>query len=114
VAFSLATGEPVSWQRTRPGPGWYAFACAYVDMKWDAASAKYRRSIARALAAATPALVTGKQARQRVAAPGPGQLGVQHQAPGVRPADVAGSLAWLAGNTSQVGNSPTRRWPAGS
>ena len=38
-AFSLATGEPVYWQRNRPGATWYEFACAYVDSKWESASA---------------------------------------------------------------------------
>ena len=51
----MATGEPVSWQRDEPGMTWYEFACAYVDMKWKTASAKYRRAIAQALAAATTA-----------------------------------------------------------
>ena len=32
---------------------WYDFVCAYVDMKWKTASAKYRRAIAQALASAT-------------------------------------------------------------
>ena len=58
-AFSLATGEPVSWQRNQPGVTWYEFACAYVDSKWESASAKYRRAIAQALASATMAMLTG-------------------------------------------------------
>src|SRR5260370_16123770 len=41
-AFSLATGEPVSWQRSQPGSRSYEFACTYVDMQWDTASATYR------------------------------------------------------------------------
>ena len=44
----------MSWQRDEPGTSWYEFACAYVDMKWKTASAKYRRAIAQALTAATP------------------------------------------------------------
>ena len=39
---------------------WYDFACQYVDMKWKAASAKYRRDIARAMVAATPPLIVGR------------------------------------------------------
>ena len=53
-AFNVATGEPVSWQRDEPGTSWYEFTCAYVDMKWKTASAKYRRAIAQALTAAAP------------------------------------------------------------
>ena len=36
---------------------WYDFTCTYVDMKWKPASAKYRRAIAQALAAALPAMI---------------------------------------------------------
>lgn len=56
-AFSTETGRPVSWQRAANEMTWYEFACRYVDMKWKAASAKYRRDIARALIAATPAMI---------------------------------------------------------
>jgi hypothetical protein len=56
-AFNVDTGEPVSWQRDEPGMTWYEFGCAYVDMKWKAASAKYRRAIAQALTAATPPML---------------------------------------------------------
>ncbi len=62
-AFNVATGEPVSWQREEPGTTWYEFACAYVDMKWKTASAKYRRAIAQALAAATPAMFADASGR---------------------------------------------------
>lgn len=56
-AFSMETGRPVSWRRAANEMTWYEFACRYVDMKWKAASAKYRRDIARALIAATPAMI---------------------------------------------------------
>ncbi|MEU8035601.1 tyrosine-type recombinase/integrase [Streptosporangium sp. NPDC049078] len=57
-AFSLLTGEPVSWNRTeRPDMSWYDFATGYVDMKWKRASAGYRRDIARALTAASPVML---------------------------------------------------------
>lgn len=59
--FSLTTGEPLSWARLRQNNvSWYDFACQYVDMKWKAASAKYRQDIARAMVAATPALIVGR------------------------------------------------------
>ncbi|GAT67812.1 integrase [Planomonospora sphaerica] len=59
-AFSLDTGEPVSWGRTSQAEmNWYDFACAYVDMKWKDASAKHRAGIAYALALATPAMLNG-------------------------------------------------------
>ncbi|MEU0517364.1 integrase [Streptosporangium sp. NPDC006007] len=63
-AFSLATGEPVSWSRAdRPEMSWYGFAIAYVDMKWKRASAGYRRDIARALTAATPAMLVSSRGK---------------------------------------------------
>ena len=48
-AFNLATGRPTVWEREKARTSWYEFACAYVDMKWKQASAKYRKDIARAL-----------------------------------------------------------------
>jgi len=56
-AFSLATGRPTAWEREKAETTWYAFACAYVDLKWKQASAKYRKDIARALTAAAPAML---------------------------------------------------------
>ena len=31
--FSLATGRPAAWERTKVDTAWYDFACLYVDMK---------------------------------------------------------------------------------
>jgi hypothetical protein len=56
-AFGLTTGKPTAWERTKAETNWYEFACTYVDMKWKQASAKYRKDIARALTAATPAML---------------------------------------------------------
>jgi hypothetical protein len=54
-AFAIETGLPASWRRDNLAVSWYDFTCSYVDMKWKPASAKYRRAIAQALAAALPA-----------------------------------------------------------
>jgi len=62
-AFSITTGRPLSWQRTENDKSWYEFACAYVDMKWKLASGGYRRDIARALVATTPAMLENKHGR---------------------------------------------------
>ena len=43
--FSLATGRPLAWERDRHDTTWYEFVCAYVDMTWKLASAKYRKDI---------------------------------------------------------------------
>ena len=81
-AFSLTTGRPTAWEREKAQITWYEFACTYVDMKWKQASAKYRKDIARALTAATPAMLTEPRGRpddanirQALVA-----LGLQHQA----------------------------------
>lgn len=103
-AFSLATGEPVSWQRSQPGSGWYEFACAYVDMKWDIASAKYRRAIAQALASATVVMVANTRGKpdSRSLRRALINWGYNTKQRAAAPEDVANILAWLDGNTSQV------------
>jgi len=55
-AFSIDTGRPAAWQRTASEMTWFEFTCAYADLKWKGASAKYRMDIARALTAATLAM----------------------------------------------------------
>jgi hypothetical protein len=62
-AFSLATGRPTAWERAKAEISWYEFACSYVDMKWKQASARYRKDIARALTAATPAMLAEVRGR---------------------------------------------------
>jgi integrase len=95
-AFNVATGEPVSWQRDEAGMNWYEFACAYVDMKWKPASAKYRRAIAQAL----PMLTAGSSG------PGASELrsalvnwGFDTKQRGEAPEDVASILALLGRNS---------------
>ena len=100
----MATGEPVSWQRDEPGTSWYEFACAYVDMKWKTASAKYRRAIAQALTAATP-----RHAGQRIRRASDQDLrralvnwGYNTKQRASAPEDVEDILRWLARNTREV------------
>lgn len=103
-AFNVDTGEPVSWQRNEPGMTWYEFACAYVDMKWNAASAKYRRAIAQALTAATPPMLTagsnglnGPELRSALV-----NWGFNTKQRAMAPEDVADILAWLGRNTREA------------
>jgi hypothetical protein len=103
-AFSLATGRPVSWQRAERDMSWYEFACAYADMKWKGASAKYRKDIARALTAATPAMLPAERGRAdeagiRLAL---GRWGFNTKQRAGAPADVAQILAWVARNSERV------------
>ena len=67
-AFSLATGRPRVWERSKAETTWYEFACRYADMKWKHASAKYRKDIARALTAAAPAMLPEGRGRPDEAA----------------------------------------------
>lgn len=104
-AFSLVTGEPVSWKRTdRVEMSWYDFACKFVDMKWKGASAKYRQDIARALTAATPAMLASEQGK-------PDELdlrtamrrwGFNTKQRSEASNDVADALRWLAVNAKPV------------
>ncbi|MGL5824928.1 MAG: tyrosine-type recombinase/integrase [Nocardioides sp.] len=59
-AFDAVTGEPIAWARRRQQEvSWYDLACQFVDMKWRDVSPRYRVDLARALAAATPAMYNG-------------------------------------------------------
>jgi integrase len=103
-AFSLTTGRPTAWEREKAATSWYEFACTYVDMKWKQASAKYRKDIARALTAATPAMLAGERGRPddaniRRALVRWGFNTKQRSEP---PDDVAEVLAWVARNSAPL------------
>ena len=127
-AFSLGTGRPTAWERAKDDTTWYEFACRYVDMKWKLASAKYRKDIARALTAATPAMLTDARGR-------PDDPSIRRalkrwafntKQRGEPPADVAEVLSWVARNSAplsaladaavarQVLHQATCRWTAPS
>ncbi|MFD0884053.1 tyrosine-type recombinase/integrase [Streptosporangium algeriense] len=104
-AFSTLTGEPVSWNRAeRPEMGWYTFLCKFVDMKWKAASAKYRQDIARALVAATPAMLASERGKpdDLVLRTAMRRWGFNTKQRGEAPGDMADALAWLESNTRPV------------
>jgi integrase len=103
-AFSLSTGRPTAWEREKAATSWYEFACTYVDMKWKQASAKYRKDIARALTAATPAMLAESRGRPddadiRRALVRWGFNTKQRSEP---PADVTDVLAWVARNSAPL------------
>jgi integrase len=103
-AFSLVTGRPTAWEREKAEMTWYEFACTYVDMKWKQASAKYRKDIARALTAATPAMLIEARGRPddasiRRALVRWGFNSKQRSEP---PEDIAEVLAWVARNSVTV------------
>lgn len=103
-AFSLPTGRPTAWEREKAATSWYEFACTYVDMKWKQASAKYRKDIARALTAATPAMLAEGRGR-----PGDADIrrallrwGFNTKQRSEPPADMAEVLAWVGGNSDPL------------
>jgi integrase len=100
-AFSLRTAEPVSWARTKQQTvSWYDFACRYVDMKWKAASAKYRQDIARALVAATPKLLVGRPpASELELRSAMNNWGFNSKRRPDAPDEIAMLLRWLSANT---------------
>lgn len=103
-AFDRSTGEPVSWgRRTTKAMSWYDFACQYVDMKWKAASAKYRQDIARALVAATPPLITGRPpATDRELRSALTNWGFNTKRRDDAPPEVIARLRWLSQNTRPI------------
>ncbi|HEX4661826.1 MAG TPA: tyrosine-type recombinase/integrase [Streptosporangiaceae bacterium] len=103
-AFSLATGRPVVWERAKLETSWYEFACAYADLKWKQASAKYRKDIARALTAATPGMLAETRGR-----PDDGSIrralirwGFNTKQRSEPPDEVAEVLTWVARNSGPV------------
>jgi len=103
-AFSQETGEPVSWRRADRGTSWYDFACAYVDMKWKTAAAKYRRTIAQALAAATPPMLMDSHDRpdDQVLRSALVNWAYNSKQRDAAPGDVQEVLSWLSRNTREV------------
>ena len=102
--FSLASGRPTAWAREKAQITWFEFACTYVDMKWKQASAKYRKDIARALTAATPAMLSEACGRPddasiRRALVRWGFNTKQRPDP---PAEIAEDLAWVARNSAPL------------
>jgi hypothetical protein len=103
-AFSLATGRPTAWERAKAETGWYEFACAYVDMKWKQASAKYRKDIPRAMTAATPAILTEARGRPDDASIRRALIrwGFNTKHCSDPPAEVAEVLEWVGHNSVSV------------
>jgi hypothetical protein len=103
-AFALETGLPASWRRDNLAVSWYDFTCSYMDMKWKPESAKYRRAIAQALAAALPAMVkpsAGKPSDPDIRRAILG-WGYNTRLRAKAPADVQAVFTWLSRNTRPV------------
>ena len=103
-AFSVITGRPTSWERSKTAVSWYEFACRYIDMKWKLASAKYRKDIARAQIAVSPALLSEARGRPDDAAVRRALLrfGFNTKQRTDAPEDVAEVLAWVTRNSVPI------------
>lgn len=103
-AFSLASGRPAAWERRKSDTTWYEFACAYVDMKWKLASAKYRKDIARALTTVTPAMLADTRERSDDASVRRALVrwGFNTKQRPNPPDDVVEILSWVARNSVPV------------
>jgi integrase len=102
--FSLTTGRPTAWEREKAATSWYEFACGYVDMKWKQASAKYRKDIARALTAATPAMLAEGRGRPDDASIRRALVrwGFNTKQRADPPDDMAEVLTWVARNSAPL------------
>jgi integrase len=108
-AFDVKTGLPVTELENELEQGdraWYEHASIYVEKRWSKIGGGQRRSIADAIATATPALLTADHDQ-----PEPDLLrramyawacNPPRRRSGIVPQDVAGALTWLADNTVQV------------
>ncbi|MFD9715875.1 tyrosine-type recombinase/integrase [Streptomyces sp. NPDC059076] len=56
-AFSLGTGLPISFASKSAKTNWYNFAVEYVDWKWARSGGNSRKNVAKAMTAATVALL---------------------------------------------------------
>ncbi|MQA87267.1 MAG: tyrosine-type recombinase/integrase [Streptosporangiales bacterium] len=103
-AFSMATGRPVSWERTDNDMSWYDFCLSFVDMKWKGSSGNHRSNVAWALVLMTPPMLTtekGKLDDRDV------RVALRRWAFNTKnrdrcPDDAARVLAWVARNTRPV------------
>ncbi|MEU5519827.1 tyrosine-type recombinase/integrase [Streptomyces sp. NPDC047860] len=57
VPFSTVTGLPITFASKAAARGWYSFAIEYVDWKWAQSSGNSRKNVAKAMTAATIALL---------------------------------------------------------
>jgi integrase len=103
-AFNRTTGRPTAWERAKADTTWYEFACAYADMKWKQASAKYRKDIARALTAATPVMLADARDRPSDASIRQALLrwGFNTKQRSSPPVDAEAILGWVAHNSAPL------------
>jgi integrase len=105
-AFDVQSGRPVSMLRATRDMSWYDFTCKYVDLKWPRIAATTRRTIAEALTAVTPGMITTDRGRPddklirkalcRWA------FNTNQRNAKTRPKDVRDALRWISKHTRPV------------
>jgi integrase len=105
-AFDTGTGRPVSMLRASKDMSWYAFACAYADLKWPWVAATTRRTHAEALTAATTAMFSSTRGQPdgkllRAALKRWAFNTARRDDPNC-PVEVRGALRWAASHTRPV------------
>ncbi|MQA62359.1 MAG: hypothetical protein GEU86_12865 [Actinophytocola sp.] len=114
--FDRESGLPASLSQEREEVSWYDFTCGYVDAKWPKAAATYRRTIAEALAAATPVMLrSGNTAPDAKVLRSVLKSWVFNSAARVRddkPAEVASVLNWIERNSLPVSAVTTKQGKA--
>jgi integrase len=96
--FDTESGLPDSMVEAKEATSFYAFALAYVSMKWPRAAAKSRDSMTDALATVLPALVTDRHGRPEAQALREGLRKYALPPSGRaldRPRKIADALRWL-------------------
>jgi integrase len=101
-AFDVETGLPVSEVEQHADRSWYEHVSTYVERHWSRVGGGQRRSIADAIATATPALLTNGSGQ-----PEPGLLrqtmyawvcNMARRRGESPPADIAAAMTWLERN----------------
>lgn len=99
-------GLPMSMVRSTNEMSWYEFACAFVDMKWEALAGNSRKGVSEALTTVTPALLSSERGKpddktMRKALHGWAFNRSYRDAPDA-PDDVQRTLKWFSENTRPV------------
>jgi hypothetical protein len=106
-AFDVASGRPVGMLTSQSSAiNLDDFECQYVDMKWPAASGKYRKSIAEAMTSVIVAVLpkSGRPGGRQLRSALTNRAFNARQRPSPLPADVADVLEWVAANSPPLGD----------
>ncbi len=106
-AFGIESGLPMSMEREHRKLSWLDLATEYVDMKWPHLAPNSRRNTARALTAATLAMLTSERGRPPTeelrTALATWAFNSRARSGAEPPAGVAATMRWLSRNVRDVG-----------